>query len=144
MGLENLNSISSAISAFSSVAAPIAGFITQQRAADDALKAARDEARLMREDAAYRAQQVKKDARRLRSTQMAAYLKSGVTLEGSPLLVTSQTMSEAEKNAQNINTNAKYQADALIKKAKTVDSGDIFGTVQQSLSGVKKGIELFM
>lgn len=96
------------------------------------MQAAQTEAALAKEDAAQRADAARKDAMRFRSQQIAAYLKSGVTLDGSPMLVADDTQNQGMRNAQNILTNADYSSRALILRAEAnkqqVKKSDIWGT----------------
>jgi len=96
------------------------------------MKAAEADAALAKQDAALRADAARRDAARARSQQIAAYLKSGVTLDGSPMLVTDETSFTGKKNAENIMENAGYQSRSILLRAEankqTVKKADIWGT----------------
>lgn len=116
----------------------------QKQANQAAMAAAQKEAELTRRDAEYRAGEEKKDAARVRSQQIAAFLKSGVTLDGTPLLIADDTTKRGEENAQNILENAGFQSDSITLKGKAsqqpVTRPDFFGTVAQvATAGQKLG-----
>lgn len=105
----------------------------QQAAANAAAtQQAELQAKMAREDAAQKALAERRDAAKTRAAQVAAYLKSGVTLEGSPMLITTQTTVQGEKNAANTIANAEQTAQSLLLQGKagqqTVTRGNIFGT----------------
>ena len=120
-------------------ASSVKGFLDQQqqakatkRANAAAMASATEEARLTREDAAFAADQDRKEAARVRGQQIAAYLKSNVTLDGSPLLTATETKNQGEQNAQHTIDNAESKARSLMLKGQAsqqvVNSPDIFGT----------------
>lgn len=106
------------------------------------MRAAETEARLTREDAAQKADAARRDALRFRSQQIANYLKSGVTLDGSPMLVTDETGYMGSRNAKNIETNADYSARAMMLRAEgskqSVKKSDIWGTAFQALGAAAR------
>lgn len=139
-GLKDIGAIATT---FSSAISPVAGYVAKERAADAAMSAAQEEARLMRESAEDAALKERQAAKKVRSAQLAAYLSSGVTLEGSPLLVADETTAEANKATNTLIKNSMSKERALINKAKSVERGDLFGTFSTTLSGVGKGLEYF-
>lgn len=139
--------LQTALFAFQAVSG-VKSFIDQSKAAKAtkranaaAMQAATEEARLTKEDAAYAADQERKEAARVRGQQIAAYLRSGVTLEGSPLLTTSETDAQGERNAKNTIDNAESRARAIVLRGQagqqTVSSPDIFGTGANILGAAK-------
>ncbi len=129
-------------------ASAVSGYMNQQKAAKAtkranaaAMAAAEEEARLTRKDAAFAADQERKEAARIRGQQIAAYLKSGVTLDGSPLLTAQETTDQGEQNAQNTLENAESRARSLILRGQAgqqpVTGGDIFGTAATVLGAGK-------
>lgn len=104
------------------------------------MQAAETEAKLAREDAAQKAEAVRRDAARFRATQIASYLKSGVTLDGTPMLVANETTTLGNKNADNIITNADYSAKSILLRAQankqTVKKADIWGTAFKTLGSL--------
>lgn len=106
------------------------------------MKAAEQEAALIKADASQKADSLRRDAMRARSTQIANYLKSGVTLDGSPMLVAQETQDQGNLNADNTITNAKYSANATMLRAqanqKTVKKSDIWGTAFDVLGSAYK------
>lgn len=117
----------------------------QKRANEAAMAQAQEEARLAKEDAAFAAQQELKDAARVRGQQIALFLKSGVTLDGSPLLVSDETTQQGKRNAQNTIDNAESRSRSLILQGQAnqqyVEKGDIFGTAANVLgAGINTGV----
>lgn len=119
----------------------------QRRANAAAMAAAEEEARLMREDAAYAAGKEREEAAKLRSRQLALYLKSGVTLDGTPMLVASDTTEEGEENAQNLIANAESQANSTILRGQAgqqaVQRADFFGTASTVLGAGAQGVKIY-
>ena len=76
--------------------------------------AAREEAAFMQQDAARAAQEEQRLASNTASDQKVAYLKSGVDLSGSPLLVMEETRAKGAENAGNIIQGANRRARALV------------------------------
>ena len=142
-----------AAAAFQAVQA-VRSYSAQQKAAKQqaaanaaAMKAAQTEAELARADAAQKAQAARDDAAKVRSQQLALYLKSGVTLDGSPMLVLDDTTAQGEKNANNIITNADYTAKSLLLKGKAaqqpVQKADFFGTAASVLGSINTAIDAY-
>lgn len=106
------------------------------------MKAAEAEAGLVKQDAALKADAAKKDAMKFRAQQIASFLKSGVTLDGSPMLVTDETQYQGTNNAKNYLTNADYSAKALMLKAEAnkqqIKKTDIWGTGFSLLGSISK------
>lgn len=111
------------------------------------MKAAETEAALTRQDAAVKADTIRRDAMRLRSQQIASYLKSGVTLDGSPMLVTDETKAYGELDAQNTMTNADYSARAMLLRAEgnkqAVKKADFFTTAFDVLGSTAKAADAY-
>lgn len=114
----------------------------QKSANAAAMAAAEEEARLTREDAAYRANQERKDAAKVRSLQIAQYLKSGVTIDGTPLLALEETTMRGEENASNIIKNAESSSRSILLRGKAaqqpVQRADFFGTAADVLGSAGK------
>lgn len=106
------------------------------------MQAAATEAALAKQDAAQKADSLRRDAMRARSAQISAYLKSGVTLDGSPMLVTNETQDLGNRNAENTITNADYSARATMLRAEaskqSVKKADIWGTAFDVLGSASK------
>lgn len=127
----------------------IQSYMADRRAANETkkanaamMKAAETEAALTRADAAQKAEALRRDAMRARSTQIANYLKSGVTLDGSPMLVAQETTDQGNKNAANTITNADYSSRAMMLRAQgsqqSVKRADIWGTAFNVLGSAGK------
>lgn len=106
------------------------------------MAAATEEARLNSEDAAKKALAEKQAAARVRSQQIALYLKSGVTLDGSPLLVMDETTTKGDENAKNILDTAESQNKSMLLRAQAgqqpVQRADFFGTAADVLGAGNK------
>lgn len=106
------------------------------------MRAAQTEAELTRQDAAQRAVAARRDAMKFRAQQISSFLKSGVTLDGSPMLVTEETANQGQQNASNIITNADYSAKSMLLRAEAskqqVKKADIWGTAFNVLGSVSK------
>lgn len=151
MGIDPVT-LAIASAAFQGVSA-VSGYM-QERKAEKAQKnanraamaAAEEEARLTREDAAERARGEKLDAARVRAQQIALYMKSGVTLDGSPLLVSNDTTEQGDRNAANVMSNAESQSKSLILRGKAsqtpVQRADFFGTAADALGSAGKAYGL--
>lgn len=122
---------------------------TSQKKAEKATKranaatmaAAEEEASLTRLDGAEKARQERLDAKRVRAQQLALYLKSGVTLDGSPMLVADTTTERGKRNSDNTLMNAESQAKSMILRGQAgqapVQRADLFGTAATSLGAAK-------
>lgn len=106
------------------------------------MQAAQNDAEMAKRDAAEKAASARRDAFRARSQQVAAYLKSGVTLDGSPMLVTDETGYLGNRNADNIMENAGYQSRSILLRAEankqSVKKADIWGTAFDVLGSAYK------
>lgn len=106
------------------------------------MQAAATEASLAKQDAAQRADAARRDAMQSRARQISAYLKSGVTLDGSPMLITDETQYRGDKNSDNIITNADYSSKAMMLRAEAnkqqVKKTDFFGTAFNVLGSIGK------
>lgn len=136
-----------AMLAFSAISA-VKGFVDQRKAAKEEKKAnnaARDQAALnadmSREEGAEQARQERKEAKRVRSQQIASFLQSGVTLDGSPMLVADETQNVGEQNSATTIKNAEARAKGFLLEGeasqKPVQKADIFGTAASVLGAAK-------
>jgi hypothetical protein len=141
MGIETAIIASAVLSA----AAAGQGYMQQRSAAKQqknanraAMQAAEEESRLVKEDAAYRAGIERKNAASVRSQQVAAFLKSGVTLDGSPLLVMNKTTADGEENANNLIRNAESQSRSMLLRGRAaqqpVQKADLLGAAAKIAS----------
>ena len=141
MGIETALFALTAASAVSGYMQQKSAAKAQRRANAAAMDAATEEARLTREDAGMAADQERREAARVRGQQIAAFLKSGVTLDGSPLLVASETEEQGKRNAQNTIDTAESRAKSIMLRGQAaqqpVTSPDIFGTAATVLGAGK-------
>lgn len=100
----------------------------QQRKADAAAQAAAEmQAQLTLKDAATAALNEKQQADAFAKMQRMLFLKSGVTLDGSPLLAMEETRTKGATNAKNIIDQAKakakiYRAQGAVSRASLVNT----------------------
>lgn len=85
--------------------------------ADYALQEARAQAQLAFDEAAYAAEAKAREVRKFRAEQSGVFRKSGVTLEGSPLLVLEETRRLGAMEVDFMMKRGKAQADFLVKRA---------------------------
>lgn len=90
----------------------------QQKAAKYNAKVAENQAIAARNAAAVREQQHREQVRRLHATQRAVSGASGVTEEGSPLLVMADTLEQAELDAQRIRYGGEVSAAGFESQAR--------------------------
>lgn len=74
----------------------------EKRAYEESLRIANEQAALDKKDAERAAQAELEDAQKHEKLQKMLYLKSGVDLTGSPLLVMEETRNKGKENAKNI------------------------------------------
>lgn len=98
------------------VASGISQYTQQKKADKAAASAAVAQGNIMNADASVAANQELSDAERFRRSQRMMFLKSGVTLDDSPLLVMQETRDKGAKNAQNIIDSAKAKSDLVVKE----------------------------
>lgn len=141
MGIETLLFAVTAASAVSGYMQQQKAAKAQKRANEAAMAAATEEAALVKKDAAFSADQERKEAARVRGQQIASYLKSGVTLDGSPLLTVQETTDKGNQNAQNTLDNAEARSRSIMLRGQAsqqpVQSADLFGTAATVLSAGK-------
>jgi hypothetical protein len=102
--------------------------------------AAKANARRVEAEAAYNAEQKRRQTRSLLSSQRAAYGASGaVATEGTPVEVLSSTAAEGELDALSILYGGQSEADILRRKARSSESSGIFGA---GTSLLKTGLSL--
>lgn len=124
----------------------VSGFQEQKKAAKATKRAnaaamaqAELEAKRAKEDAEDRAREERLNAKRVRAQQLTQYMQSGVTLDGSPILVSNETREKGAQNAENILQNAEAEAESILLQGKanqlTVKRADFFGAAGQALGG---------
>lgn len=134
------------VSAVSTVASGVMQY-AQQKKADKAEKAAyaeslriaNEQSALDKADADRAAQAELDDAEKTRKLQKMLYLKSGVDLTGSPLLVMEETRKKGEENAQNIRDSQAARSNLAIQSAaanKPISRASLIGTAADVTKGV--------
>jgi len=127
----------------------VRGYMQERQAAKETkrsnaamMAAAQEEARLNSEDAAKKALSEKQAAARVRAQQVALFLKSGVTLDGSPMLVTDETTTRGDENAKNVIETAESQNRSMLLRARAnqqpVKRADFFGMTADVLGSANK------
>jgi hypothetical protein len=120
-----------------------------RRANEAAMQAAEEESRLLKEDAKIAATKERALALATRSQQSAMFLKSGVTFDGSPMLVMQDTTDRGDENARNTISNAESRSRSMMLRARAtqqpVKRADLFGTLakvgQSANAGYTAGVE---
>lgn len=92
----------------------IATGVSQSRAAESEADLQEEQGRIAQQEARVSAERSAKEKRKFLARQKLAFIKNGVSLEGSPLLVLEETLTESQK-----------EIDAIIKR----------GSAQQRLAG---------
>lgn len=87
----------------------------EKRAYEESLRIAREQADLDRKDAERAAQAELEESERTRKLQKMMYLKSGVDLTGSPLLVMEETRAKGAENAKNVLDSQKARSNLAIQ-----------------------------
>lgn len=93
-----------------SAGASIAGGIAANKAAKKEASALNDQAAVTQVEAQAEAERRAIEIRKFEGKQKLAFLKNGVTLEGSPLLVLDETMREGQKEVDSIMRQGNAQA----------------------------------
>ena len=104
-GLGGLGTITTGLSIFSGLSSIVGGMQQQGMAnqqAELAMATAQMQGAEMGRQSFREAQLVSEEAERVRRRQKVAYLASGVTLEGSPLLIMEETRANAQDNVNEI------------------------------------------
>lgn len=100
----------------------------QQKKADTAsARAANAEAAILESDARRASQEELSLAEKARKQQVMSYLKSGVDLSGSPLLVMEETRQKGIENAKNVTDSAQRRA-GLIRQQGSVKRASLVNT----------------
>lgn len=92
-----------------------AGFegVSQLYGGVEANKQARKQAKIIEREAEEKAEAHAKNVSRFEASQKVGFLKSGVTLEGSPMLVLEDTRREGAKEVEAIRRTGRAQAESL-------------------------------
>lgn len=106
------------ISSLLQVGSGVAQYMQDKAADRNARKTANMQAAMTEADAARSAENEKQQAERSRSLQKMLFLKSGVDLSGSPLLLMEETRRKGMENAYNITQTGKAKADLLRQQGK--------------------------
>lgn len=103
---------------------------------------AKDQASLVIQESNVQAQQELDDADRFARGQKMSYIKSGVLLSGSPLLVMADTYNKGAKNAANIRSSGASKAQLLRKQGSAAFTQGVVGAAQSIGSGFLKGYDM--
>lgn len=112
-------------------------------------KAAKEQARIAQEDARAAADARGKQITKLKAEQQAQFAASGVTLDGTPLMVLDETQREGDaevndilrqgrNNAKVIRTQGRNALTSGILSAATTTAGNTFAGYQTGVYGAKK------
>jgi hypothetical protein len=134
MGLETVMMISTVMQ----VAGSVAGYFQQKDADKEARNAANAQANLLQSDANRAAQEELVTADKARKTQLMDYLSSGVSLEGSPLLVMQETRNKGIENMKNTLDTARQKGN-LLRQQGSVGRASLLGTLGTAAGQVATG-----
>lgn len=135
MGLET-------IALVATIAGSVGSFIQGQKAAGAAESAAAQQAANAQQEAEATARREARENIALEKRQKLAFLKSGVSLEGSPLLLLQETREQGEENVEAILRSGQTQQQAIIGSGVTT-AGQARASGRQALLGGLSGISSF-
>ncbi len=113
----------------------------ERRAYDESVDIARKQARLDRADADEAARAELEESQRHEKLQRMMYLKSGVDLSASPLLVMEETRNKGEYNAKNVRQSGYNRADLAVQSAvarKPISRASLTTSLAQAGAGAAK------
>lgn len=119
----------------------ISGFAAKQAGEDEADRL-RDQGALALAENEVEAERVGKERKKFLARQKLAYLKGGVTLEGSPLLILEEGEEETEKEVEAIFRRGFAQRSLAEQKAAQVETtgrGRLFGSLASATSTAASG-----
>jgi len=95
----------------------VIGGIQANKAAKEEASLQEEQARIASEEAKAEAQRRANEVRKFSRRQSLAFLKSGVTLEGSPLLILDETLREGQKEVKSVVERGDAQANLFNRRA---------------------------
>jgi hypothetical protein len=111
----------------------------EKRAYEESIRIAKEQAALDKQDAERAAQSELEASDKARKQQMMMYLKSGVDLTGSPLLVMEETRNKGAENAKNVMDSQAARSNLAIQSAssnKPVARASLTSTIAQTGSSL--------
>lgn len=145
MGEGVLVSLIGAIFTGIAAAGQIFAGINQKKAADAEADLQREQGVIASQEAQAESQRVANSRRKFRKKQKLAFLKNGVTLAGSPLLILEETIRESQAEVNAIARRGSAQAQLAFKRAAITENtgraallSGVFGAVNTVGKGVKK------
>lgn len=111
----------------------------ERRAYERSVAVARQQAQLNADDAERAALEEERAAEKHRMLQKVMFMKSGVDLTGSPLLVMEATRNKGRENAKNVVDRANAQNNLAIQSAVAnvpTPRANLFGTIAKTAAGV--------
>lgn len=139
MGLETLAIASLTLSVGSKI---ISGFAAKEEAEEEAVRL-QDQGALALAENEVEAERVGKERKKFLARQKLAFLKGGVTLEGSPLLILEEGEEETEKEVEAIFKRGFAQksfAEQQAASTKAAGRGRLFGSLSSAASTAASGI----
>lgn len=110
-----------------------------KRAYEESVRIAREQGELDKQEADRAARLELEDSQKHAKLQQMLYLKSGVDLTGSPLLVMEETRAKGEENAKNVRDSAASRANLAVQSAaanKPVKRASLIGTMAETAAGI--------
>lgn len=123
-----------AIIAMVGAAASVYGTIQSGKAES---KAAREQAAQAERVSKQKAQDEEKRHQAILATQEARYAASGLTMEGSPILVKMESMKESEEQLRRIREGGEYESMTSMERAKSAKRSGAVAAVGETAKGVK-------
>lgn len=114
----------------------------EKRAYNESLRIAREQAEIDKADAERAARAELDEADRTRKLQKMMYLRSGVDLEGSPLLTMEETRNKGQENAQNVRDSQAARSNLAIQSVaanKPVSRASLTNTALSVGQGIAGG-----
>lgn len=124
-------------------ASSVFGGVSANKAAKREAELREQQGRLEFEEALEEADRVSTQVRKFRAEQSMAFIKSGVSLQGSPLLVTEETRQEGEKEVRSIRRRGRRQLDLSLQGANIVRSGGRAAFIEGIFGASNAGLDLF-
>lgn len=146
MGLETILLVSLVGLTATSIVMQVAGGVATRDAAKQEAGLQETQGRIAQAEAEETAENVGEENRKFRARQKLLFLKAGVTLEGSPLLILEETKEEGEEEVEAIRRRGEAQLELSQRQADITRSygraaliGGIAGATASGVSGIAGG-----
>jgi hypothetical protein len=140
---DSLGKLFIASQALSGLASLAGGFMGMKSASDEA-RLLESQADIARQEAEVDAAAKARDVRRFQADQAHKYAASGITLEGSPVLVLEETLRLGQQEVDAIIRRGKANMDLLKQKARITKSGGRNAFLSSILTTGAQGMEAYV